>query len=116
MNITIDSGVSAIIGAFIGSMVSVIIMLIQRKVEYKRKLIEVVYEMAKETMSQNIEIAKMRNNVRNETVSLYPIECWYHYHYKVLEVMNKKGSIIKNEIEKIRSEQINLNDNYLNWI
>jgi hypothetical protein len=109
MTFTIDSGLAALVGALIGSLPPIIVIVVQRKTEFKKKLMEIAYEMAKDNQRSDIEMTNKRKRI---STTLYPIDVYYIYHYRFLMTLYKNETITDEQLIKLRQEQEKFEETY----
>ena len=87
---------SALIGAFIGALSSIITISIQQKSQSKRDKMKLASEMAENDRKFSHELAKERG----KPYTLLPVSIFQHYHFEILTAL-EKGNVKASDIEKI---------------
>lgn len=98
MQFSIDSGIAAILGTSITLMASIIMMRIQKKAEYKKELMRMAHEMAKDEVDKLIDL-------RTKAITLLPIEVFYRYHFRMLQLMSMNKKVSKTQYLKLIAEK-----------
>lgn len=91
---------AALLGAIIGSVISLLGLLIQQWFQNKRDRVRVASELAIKDYQNDLEIAKNTEGGRD----VAPISAYVIYHAMILEALSK-GTINSEEIKKITKKR-----------
>jgi len=90
--------ISGLVGVIIGSLTSIITIIIQAKNENKRALTKNAVELALEDYRLATEHAKLHGT------AVFPLSLYIHYHVRIMDYANK-GELTKEALNKINIEQ-----------
>lgn len=102
--------ISGFVGVIIGSLTSIVTIIIQARNENKRALTKNAVELALEDYRITIEHAKLHGT------GVFPLSLYIHYHVRIMEYANK-GQLTKENLNKIGVEQDELREVMIedNW-
>jgi len=95
--------ISGLVGVIIGSLTSIVTIIIQARNENKRSLTKNAVELALEDYRISAEHAKLHGT------ALFPLSLYIHYHVRIMEYANK-GQLTKENLDKIGKEQDELRE------
>ncbi|QSX35609.1 hypothetical protein [Shewanella sedimentimangrovi] len=88
--------ISALVGAIIGALSSIITITIQQRSQSKREKMKLASEMVENDRKFSYELAK----AKGKPYSLPPVSVYQHYHFEILTAL-EKGNIKASDIERI---------------
>jgi hypothetical protein len=109
----IPSGIYVIVGAFIGSLTSIITLTIQRKFEIRKELTKTAFELAKYDHSCQVENAKLQIQSGKPKI-VAPVESYFLYYHSIIKTLSAGKLDTDKKMSELKAKHNDFQDKMYN--